>query len=88
MKNILTRFIVPLLFVATGIMAIVQERDYWEAASWFCFAVTVLIFAFGSANKPISKNTRLLAYFFGLAGIILLILRLTNVLPEPVRPLP
>ena len=88
MTKALTRFFLPLLFVITGVVAIVQERDYWEAASWFCFSITVLIFGLRSDKTPETKNTRMVAYFFGLVGIILLVLRLVGVLPEPVRPLP
>ena len=69
-------------------MAIVQERDYWEAASWFSFAVAVLIFAVKPSDEPGYKTFRNIAYLFMVIGIILLILRVTGVLPEPVRPLP
>ena len=82
------RFLPPLLFIITGVMAIVQERDYWEAASWFCFAVAVSIFSFKSTNGPGFNNFRYVAYFFMAVGIILLVLRILKVLPEPVRPLP
>ena len=82
------RFLPALLFVITGIMAIMQERDYWEAASWFSFAVTVLIFAFKPPTGHVSKNARNVAYLFMAIGIILLGLRIAGILPEPVRPLP
>lgn len=88
MSKFFTALLVPLLFVITGIMAIVQERDYWEAACWFCFAVTVAIFALKPLNDPATINARFVAYFFGALGLLLLILRVAGVLPEPVRPLP
>ena len=82
------RFLPGLLFIITGTMAIVQERDYWEAASWFCFAIMVLIGVGRGLNFQGSKKMHMIAYFFGGMGLILLILRLLNILPEPVRPLP
>jgi len=82
------RFLPALLFVITGIMAIMQERDYWEAASWFSFAVTVLIFSFKPATGHVSSKARNVAYLFMAIGIILLGLRIAGILPEPVRPLP
>ena len=82
------RFLPALLFVITGVMAIMQERDYWEAASWFSFAVTVLLFAFKPKNGHVSNNVRNLAYLFMAIGIILLGLRIAGIVPEPVRPLP
>jgi len=88
MNQGITRFLIPLIFVITGVMAIVHERNYWEAASWFCFAITVLILGWRTDKTPQTRNVRLLAYFFGIVGIILLVLRVTGFLPEPVRPLP
>jgi hypothetical protein len=82
------RFLPALLFIITGAMAIANNRDYWEAASWFCFAIAVIIPALKSEGTPGSKQTRTIAYIFGGIGLVLLILRLLNVLPVPVRPLP
>ena len=88
MQKGIFRFIAPLLFIITGVMALMQERDYWEAASWFSFAIAVSIFAFKPTTGPGNKNARMAAYFFMALGVILLVLRLLGVLPEPVRPLP
>ena len=86
--NGIIRFLPALLFVITGIIALVQERDYWEAASWFSFAIAVLIFAVKPAGTGRKFKLQNIAYVFMGIGIILLILRITGVLPEPVRPLP
>lgn len=87
MTSRIIRFVPFLLFVVTGLMALAQERDYWEAGSWFSFAIAVLIFALKPANAPGHKNARLLAFFFMALGILLLVLRITGILPEPIRPL-
>ncbi len=88
MNKGLLRFLPAILFIITGGMAIANNRDYWEAASWFCFAIAVLIPALVPADRHGTKNTRTLAYIFGGIGLILLVLRLTGVLKVPVRPLP
>lgn len=88
MVNSLLRFLPALLFAVTGSMALVYEKDYWEAASWFSFALAVLVPAIPTASGKAKNQIRVLSIVLVLTGLLLLVLRLFGILPEPVRPIP
>lgn len=86
MKNPILRILPALIFAAVALLAIFKHHDYVEAAIWGAFALAVVLPvlpAYGNAKRTL----QLVAVGFMALGILLLVLRLLNVLPVPVRPL-
>ena len=75
------------IFAGVALLAIFQNHDYIEAAIWFLFALAVVVPALPATGNN-KRTLQLVAVGLLVIGIILLVLRLTNVLPVPVRPLP
>lgn len=88
MKSPLFRLLPAFLFLAVAAMAIFQKQDYVEAAIWGCFALAVLVPAIPGNAETGSNWQRYAGIALLVLGIILLVLRLTGVLPVPVRPIP
>jgi hypothetical protein len=88
MKSSLFRLLPAFLFLIVAAMAIFQKQDYVEAAIWSSFALAVLVPAIGGNSEKGATWQRLAGMGLLILGIILLILRLTGVLPVPVRPIP
>src|SRR4029078_6963992 len=87
MKPDQLRYLSATIFIAVSVMAISQQHDFVEASIWFCFAAAVLLPAL--TEKATGKVWRsYLPLGFIILGIVLLVLRLLDVFPVPVRPLP
>ena len=87
MKNPILRILPALIFASVALLAVVKHRDYVEAGIWGAFALAVVLPVL-PAYGPTKLTLQLVALGFMVLGILLLVLRLLNVLPVPVRPLP
>ena len=88
MKSPLFRLLPAFLFLIVAAMAIFQKQDYIEAAIWGCFALAVLVPAIPDGSETGANWKRFAGIGLMVLGIILLILRVTGMLPVPVRPIP
>jgi hypothetical protein len=88
MKSPLFRLLPAFLFLIVAAMAVFQKQDYVEAAIWSCFALAVFVPAISGKAETGSSWQRYIGIAFIVLGIILLVLRLSGVLPVPVRPIP
>ncbi|MBK0403037.1 hypothetical protein I5M27_08560 [Adhaeribacter sp. BT258] len=86
MKNPILRILPALIFTGVAALAIVQHRDYVEAGIWALFALAVVLPALPASGNN-KRTLQLVAVGFMVLGIILLVLRLLNILPVPLRPL-
>lgn len=87
MKPPIVRILPALIFTGVAMLAIFQHRDYVEASIWGAFALAVVLPVL-SASPETNRILKMMAVGFMVLGIILLVLRLLNLLPVPVRPLP
>jgi ABC-type uncharacterized transport system permease subunit len=88
MNHPILRILPVFLFLTVAGLAIYQNRDYTEAAIWTCFALAVLAPQIPGRVPSQQDWRRYVALVFFIAGIVLLVLRFTGILPVPVRPLP
>jgi hypothetical protein len=87
MKNPIFRILPAIIFAGVAVLAITQNQDYVEAAIWIVFALAVVLPALPAQGSN-KRMVQLIAVGLLFAGILMLVLRLLNILPVPVRPLP
>ena len=87
MKSPIFRVFPAFIFTAVAVLAITREQDYVEGATWLFFALAVALPALPFPENK-KRMVQLLAALLFLVGITLLVLRMLNILPVPVRPLP
>jgi hypothetical protein len=86
MKHPIFRFLPVFIFLGVALLAIIRDNDYVEAGIWSCFAVAMVVPALPFIVHETTKRT--ISVAFMVIGLILLLLRLSGVLPVPVKPLP
>ena len=86
MKHPIFRFLPAIIFLVVAAMALIRDKDLVEAGIWSFFGLAMLVPVLPlMARKPVK---RLVSVLFMILGLILLLLRLSGVLPVPVKPLP